>query len=169
MAIVLGRNGAGKSTLLQVAAGVLRPTRGRVEGRPREVSWVPERFPADQPFTVACHLTAMVRVAGFLRTGRALLVALGVLYGGGRAQPARRGVRRLRGGALPGVAGAGAARAAGRAHRPGGHRGPVRAGRTLGVWAHLLAVPAAVALTAWALLWTALVLAGYAWRRRSRG
>ncbi|MEV0327732.1 ABC transporter ATP-binding protein [Micromonospora echinospora] len=64
VAVVLGRNGAGKSTLLQVAAGVLRPTRGRVVDRPRHVGWVPERFPADQPFTVAYYLTAMARVAG---------------------------------------------------------------------------------------------------------
>ncbi|MCX4389399.1 ABC transporter ATP-binding protein [Micromonospora peucetia] len=62
--VVLGRNGAGKSTLLQVAAGVLRPSRGRVTGRPRHVGWVPERFPADQPFTVERYLTAMGRVAG---------------------------------------------------------------------------------------------------------
>ncbi|SCL40721.1 ABC transporter [Micromonospora pallida] len=64
VAVVLGRNGAGKSTLLQVAAGVLRPTRGRVVDRPRQVGWVPERFPADQPFPVAYYLTAMARVAG---------------------------------------------------------------------------------------------------------
>ncbi|SCL14000.1 ATP-binding cassette domain-containing protein [Micromonospora inyonensis] len=64
VAVVLGRNGAGKSTLLQVTAGVLRPTRGRVVDRPRHVGWVPERFPADQPFTVAYYLTAMARVAG---------------------------------------------------------------------------------------------------------
>ncbi|MEU2662981.1 ABC transporter ATP-binding protein [Micromonospora sp. NPDC007220] len=62
--VVLGRNGVGKSTLLQVAAGVLRPSRGRVTGRPRHVGWVPERFPADQPFTVEHYLTAMGRVAG---------------------------------------------------------------------------------------------------------
>ncbi|MFD2765613.1 ATP-binding cassette domain-containing protein [Micromonospora eburnea] len=63
-AVVLGRNGAGKSTLLQLAAGGLRPTRGRVIDRPAAVGWVPERFPADQPFTVAHYLTAMGRVAG---------------------------------------------------------------------------------------------------------
>ncbi|OHX05594.1 ATP-binding cassette domain-containing protein [Micromonospora sp. WMMB235] len=63
-AVVLGRNGAGKSTLLQLAAGVLRPSRGRVADRPPVVGWVPERFPADQPFTVGAYLSAMGRVAG---------------------------------------------------------------------------------------------------------
>ncbi|WP_433264424.1 ABC transporter ATP-binding protein [Micromonospora vinacea] len=66
-AIVLGRNGVGKSTLLQVAAGVLRPGRGRVVDRPARVGWVPERFPADQPFTVTRYLTGMARVAGLGR------------------------------------------------------------------------------------------------------
>ncbi|MFG3697034.1 ATP-binding cassette domain-containing protein [Micromonospora sp. NPDC047620] len=72
--VVLGRNGVGKSTLLQVAAGVLRPSRGRVIDRPRHVGWVPERFPADQPFTVERYLTAMGRVAGLdsAATGRAV-------------------------------------------------------------------------------------------------
>ncbi|MGC5050083.1 ABC transporter ATP-binding protein [Micromonospora sp. DT48] len=63
-AVVLGRNGAGKSTLLQLAAGVLRPSRGRVLDRPSVVGWVPERFPADQPFSVDGYLTAMARIAG---------------------------------------------------------------------------------------------------------
>lgn len=64
VAVVLGRNGAGKSTLLQLAAGVMRPTRGAVRDRPGVVGWVPERFPADQPFTVDYYLTALARVRG---------------------------------------------------------------------------------------------------------
>ncbi|MEU5908876.1 ATP-binding cassette domain-containing protein [Micromonospora sp. NPDC047467] len=67
VAVVLGRNGVGKSTLLQVAAGVLRPGRGRVADRPARVGWVPERFPAEQPFTVARYLTGMARAAGLGR------------------------------------------------------------------------------------------------------
>ena len=62
--VVLGRNGAGKSTLLQLAAGVLRPTRGAVRGRPAIVGWVPERFPADQPFTAGQYLRRMAEVRG---------------------------------------------------------------------------------------------------------
>ncbi|MGC4875284.1 ABC transporter ATP-binding protein [Micromonospora sp. DT43] len=68
VAVVLGRNGVGKSTLLQAAAGVLRPSRGRVVDRPARVGWVPERFPADQPFTVSRYLTGMARVAGLGRS-----------------------------------------------------------------------------------------------------
>ena len=66
--VVLGRNGAGKSTLLQLAAGVLEPTRGTVLDRPRVVGWVPERFPADQPFTAGQYLTRMAAVRGLRGT-----------------------------------------------------------------------------------------------------
>ncbi|MEU4158740.1 ATP-binding cassette domain-containing protein [Actinoplanes sp. NPDC026670] len=62
--VVLGRNGAGKSTLLQLAAGVLRPTRGVVRDRPAVVGWVPERFPATQPFTTFGYLSAMAEIRG---------------------------------------------------------------------------------------------------------
>jgi ABC-2 type transport system ATP-binding protein len=43
---------------------VLRPGRGVVTGRPDVVGWVPERFPADQPFTARAYLTHMAAVRG---------------------------------------------------------------------------------------------------------
>ncbi|MFC7530469.1 ATP-binding cassette domain-containing protein [Actinoplanes sp. GCM10030250] len=62
--VVLGPNGAGKSTLLQVAAGILRPVRGAVRDRPAVVGWVPERFPAAQPFTASGYLRSMAALRG---------------------------------------------------------------------------------------------------------
>jgi ABC-type multidrug transport system ATPase subunit len=70
VAVVLGRNGAGKSTLLQLAAGVLHPTRGAVRRRPARVGWVPERFPADQPFSVRGYLHRMASIQGRRGTAR---------------------------------------------------------------------------------------------------
>ena len=69
--VVLGRNGAGKSTLLQLAAGVMRPVRGAVRERPRVVGWVPERFPADQPFTAEQYLTHTAAMRGLRGTAEA--------------------------------------------------------------------------------------------------
>jgi ABC-type multidrug transport system ATPase subunit len=60
--VVRGRNGVGKSTLLGVAAGVLRPQHGEVTGRPARIGWVPEHFPADQPFTVGGYLELMAEL-----------------------------------------------------------------------------------------------------------
>jgi ABC-2 type transport system ATP-binding protein len=66
--VVLGRNGAGKSTLLQLAAGVLRPVRGAVRDRPAIIGWVPERFPAEQPFTAGQYLLRMAALRGLRGT-----------------------------------------------------------------------------------------------------
>lgn len=63
-ALVSGRNGAGKSTLLRLTAGLLRAQRGTVRQRPALVGYVPERFPADQPFTAYRYLLAMARIRG---------------------------------------------------------------------------------------------------------
>ena len=41
---VSGANGTGKSTLLRIVAGVQRPGRGHVAGRPHRVAYVPERL-----------------------------------------------------------------------------------------------------------------------------
>lgn len=59
-----GANGAGKSSLLRAVAGVLAPAAGSVAGRPSVVGWAPERFPAEQPFTVERYLVSAARVRG---------------------------------------------------------------------------------------------------------
>ncbi|GAA2092079.1 ATP-binding cassette domain-containing protein [Actinomadura alba] len=61
---VTGPNGAGKSTLLRLLAGILRPRLGELTDRPARVGYAPERFPADQPFTVRGYLSHMARMRG---------------------------------------------------------------------------------------------------------
>lgn len=64
---VEGGNGGGKSTLLRLVAGIEAPTEGRVTGRPARTGYVPERFPAALPLTVADYLTRLGRVHGLPR------------------------------------------------------------------------------------------------------
>jgi ABC-type multidrug transport system ATPase subunit len=72
--VLEGRNGVGKSTLLQLIVGVLRPSRGGITDRPSRIAWVPERFPADQPFTVAGYLHGVAGLRGL--TGPAATAAV---------------------------------------------------------------------------------------------
>lgn len=60
---VTGSNGSGKSTLLRLLAGIDAPTTGRITARPR-TAYVPERFPAELPFTALGYLTHVGRVHG---------------------------------------------------------------------------------------------------------
>ncbi|MFI0820667.1 ATP-binding cassette domain-containing protein [Streptomyces sp. NPDC021098] len=63
---VEGTNGSGKSTLLRLLAGIDAPTSGRITGRPR-TAYVPERFPAELPFSVLGYLTHLGRIHGLGR------------------------------------------------------------------------------------------------------
>lgn len=61
LAVLTGANGTGKSTLLKIAAGVLKPSTGRVV-RPASVGYVPERFPSDVKMSASSYLAHMGRV-----------------------------------------------------------------------------------------------------------
>lgn len=65
---VTGPNGAGKSTFLRLLAGLRIPRRGTITGRPAKVGYAPERFPADQPFTVQAYLSHMAAIQKAPRT-----------------------------------------------------------------------------------------------------
>jgi hypothetical protein len=60
---VTGPNGCGKSTLLRLVGGASAPTRGRITARPR-AGYVPERFPAELPFTARGYLRHLGRLHG---------------------------------------------------------------------------------------------------------
>ncbi|PWW67049.1 ATP-binding cassette domain-containing protein [Actinokineospora spheciospongiae] len=75
---VTGGNGSGKSTLLRIVVGATRPSSGRVLDRPRQVGYVPERFPSDERLTARSYLAHMGRLRG-LGTAEAVERGSGLL------------------------------------------------------------------------------------------
>ncbi|WNV88751.1 ABC transporter ATP-binding protein [Umezawaea sp. Da 62-37] len=75
LTVIAGGNGSGKSTLLRIIAGVTSPSGGRVEGRPRSVGYLPERFPPGLRLSTTAYLRHMSAVRG--TTGADVLDALG--------------------------------------------------------------------------------------------
>ncbi|WP_413103686.1 ATP-binding cassette domain-containing protein [Streptomyces sp. Inha503] len=67
---VQGHNGSGKSTLLRLLAGIDAPSAGRITGRP-PTAYVPERFPAELPFSALGYLTHLGRIHGLSRAAAA--------------------------------------------------------------------------------------------------
>ncbi len=67
---IQGHNGSGKSTLLRLLAGIDAPSAGRITGRP-PTAYVPERFPAELPFSALGYLTHLGRIHGLSRAAAA--------------------------------------------------------------------------------------------------
>jgi ABC-2 type transport system ATP-binding protein len=64
--VVMGGNGSGKSTLLRIAAGLCRPTSGKVT-RPSRLGYVPDRQPASIRMTGREYVAHMGRIRGLDR------------------------------------------------------------------------------------------------------
>jgi len=60
---VSGANGCGKSTLLRIVAGLSRPSRGAVTGRPERIALVPDRF-APPRMVARSYLEHLARLRG---------------------------------------------------------------------------------------------------------
>ena len=82
--VLLGENGCGKSTLLRIAAGITVPIAGTVGGRPRSVSYLPERFPDQLRLSARAYLRHFARIRR-LPTRTELLARLG--FAGDLDQP----------------------------------------------------------------------------------
>jgi ABC-type multidrug transport system ATPase subunit len=89
VAVVHGVNGSGKSTLLRLVAGCLAPTRGRIDGRPATVGYLPDRFPARLRMSADAYLRHLRRIRrGQPADPTALLDRLG--FRGGLGTPMSR-------------------------------------------------------------------------------
>ncbi|WP_063746611.1 ATP-binding cassette domain-containing protein [Catenuloplanes japonicus] len=83
---VVGGNGSGKSTLLRIVAGLSPVTSGRVIARPRNVGYVPERFPTQARISARSYLKHIGRIKGLstrdaLSRADELLVRLALVGG----------------------------------------------------------------------------------------